>query len=255
MQRFSLKVMRKIKDGERGEMRKLSSTFRRERPLYRLKDALSDSINIIAELKHSSPGHGELGSHITDSVRLARYLYGGAAAISILAEREFFGGSYEMMKLAAEEVRVPVLCKDFVYFKEQVDAAYVCCADAVLLIVRALEKNELEELYHAVKGKGMLPLVEICHEDELDKIAEIDPDLVMVNMRDLETLEINFARGVETLGALPGGVTAISASGINSVSDIQFIMRETGVKNFLIGAALMEHREPDRMIRELRDVR
>ena len=255
MKRFSLDAMRKIKEGEREEMKKLSSSFRRDRPLYRLKDALPDSINIIAELKHCSPGHGMIEGHITDSARLARYVYGGAAAISILAEREFFGGSYEMMKLAAEEMRVPMLCKDFIFFSEQIDAAYTCGADAVLLIVRALEKNELEELYSAADERGLLPLIEICHEEEIDKIAKIDPGIVMVNMRDLETLEINFARGIEILNTLPVGITAISASGINSGSDIEFIMRETGVKNFLVGAALMKHREPDIFIRELRDVR
>jgi len=255
MKRFSLDAMRKIKEGEREEMKKLSSTFRRNRPLYRMEDALPDSINIIAELKHRSPSHGMIEGHIPDSARLARYVYGGAAAISILTEREFFGGSYEMMKLASEELRVPLLCKDFIFFSEQIDAAYACGADAVLLIARALEKKELEELYSAANERGLLPLIEICHKEEIDKIAEIDPNIVMVNMRDLETLEINFARGVETLGALPGGVTAISASGINSGSDIQFIMKETGVKNFLVGAALMRQREPDIFIRELRDVR
>lgn len=254
MQIFSLKSMRGVKEVERSEMKKLSSTFKRERPVYSLKDAFAGEINIIAELKHCSPSHGAIEGELTDSVRLARYVYGGASAVSILAERGFFGGSYDMMKCAAEEVRVPVLCKDFVFFREQIDAAYVCGADAVLLIARALEKSEIEDLYFAAEERGIEPLVEICREDELDKIAGLTPDLIMVNMRDLETLEINFARGIETLGALPVGVTSISASGIRSKSDIEFIVKEAGVKNFLVGAALMAHREPDVIIRELKGV-
>lgn len=254
MRKFSLNVMRGIKERELAEMKNLSSTFKRERPVYKLSDSFGDGINIIAELKHSSPSHGSLDSHITDSVRIARYIYGGAAAVSILAEREYFGGSYNIMKLAAEDVSVPVLCKDFVFFKEQIDAAYVCGADSVLLIAKALEKGELEELYRYAENAGILPLVEVCHEEEFEKLNVINPDMVMVNMRDLETLEISFERGIKTINALPPDVTAISASGINSRSDIEFIMKEAGVKNFLVGASLMTHSEPDMMIRELRDV-
>lgn len=254
MQRFSLAAMRKIKERELPEMRNLASTFKRERPVYKLRDSLNEGVNIIAELKHSSPSHGAMESPLTDSVRIARYVYGGAAAVSILAEREFFGGSYDIMKLAAEEVSVPVLCKDFVFYKEQINAAYVCGADMVLLIARALEVCELEELFYHAESLGLLPLVEICREEELEKIEKISPDILMVNMRDLESLEIGFARGIKTLKALPENVTAISASGINTKSDIEFVMYETGVKNFLVGAALMTHRDPDMMIRELRDV-
>jgi indole-3-glycerol phosphate synthase len=158
------------------------------------------------------------------------------------------------MRLAANEVAVPVLCKDFVFFKEQIDAAYACGADMVLLIARALENGELEELYGYAEGLGLLPLVEICHEDELEKLNGINPGVLMVNMRDLETLEIDFERGIKTLNALSADVMAISASGINSGSDIEIIKKEAGVKNFLVGSLLMTHSEPDMMIRELRDV-
>lgn len=254
MQKFSLEAMKEIKGGELHEMKKLASNFKRERPVYKLSDSFGDGVNIIAELKHSSPSHGALDSQITDSVRIAGYVKGGAAAVSILAERQFFGGSYDIMKLAAEEVSVPVLCKDFVFFKEQIDAAYTCGADMVLLIARALEKSELEKLYRHAESIGILPLVEVCREDELEKLNIINPKLVMVNMRDLETLEINFAQGIETLRSLPENVIPISASGISSKSDIEFIIKETGVRNFLVGASLMTHSEPDMMIRELRDV-
>lgn len=251
---FSLNIMRGIKKGELREMKKISSTFRRERPLYRLSDSLRDGINIIAELKHISPSHGVLHNHITDSVRIARYVYGGASAVSILAEREFFGGSYDIMKIAAEEVEVPVLCKDFVFFKEQIEAAYTCGADIVLLIARALEKSELEDLFCEAKSMGIMPLVEICMEEELEKISGINPDFVMVNMRDLESLKIDFTRGIDVLNSLPEGVIAVSASGVNSAADIGLIKSKTGVKNFLVGAALMNHSEPDVFIRELKDV-
>lgn len=254
MSRFSLQTMKGIKREELVEMKKISSTFRRDRPMHRLQDSLYDGINIIAELKHSSPSHGELDSHITDSVRLARYVYGGASAVSILAEREFFGGSYDMMKAAAEEVEVPVLCKDFVFFKEQIDAAYACGADIVLLIARALEKSELEDLFCEAKSMGILPLVEICRGEELEKISGISPEFLMVNMRDLESLEIDFERGIEVLNSLPEGVTAISASGVNNAADIETIKSRAGVKNFLVGAALMNHSEPDVFLRELKDV-
>ena len=158
------------------------------------------------------------------------------------------------MKIAAKNISIPVLCKDFVYYKEQIGAAYVCGADMILLIARALEKGELEELYGTAEERGIFPLVEICRENELDRLAGIFPEIIMVNMRYLETLEVNFDLGISTLKALPKGVTAISASGINSNTDIEYIMKQSGVKNFLVGASLMTHSEPDIMIRELKDV-
>ncbi len=254
MKRFDLNVIKKIKRGELQEMKRLSLTLSRERPVYKMKDAIGEGINIIAELKHSSPSHGVMKGGLPDSERLHRYLLGGASAVSILAEKEFFGGSYDMMKIAAEEVSVPVLCKDFVFFGEQVEAAYACGADMILLIAKALEKKQLEDLYIAAKERGVEPLVEICHKEELDKLGSIKPDFIMVNMRDLETLEIDFIRGIETLKILPEGVTSISASGINKRKDVEFLMREGGVKNFLVGAALMTHKEPDVIIRELKNV-
>ncbi|HOP63336.1 MAG TPA: indole-3-glycerol-phosphate synthase [Spirochaetota bacterium] len=254
MKRFSLTAMKDIKRGEIGEMKKISSAFTRNRLRHSFRDALDKGINVIAELKHSSPSHGVMDGHLTDSVRITRYVYGGASALSILSEREYFGGSYEGMKRVADEASVPVLCKDFVFFREQIDAAYVCGADMVLLIARALEKSELEDFFHAAKEKGMEPIVEICEKNELEKLGGIDPEFVMVNMRDLESLEINFDRGIETLNALPAGVTAISASGINSRGDVEYIKSRSGVNNFLIGAGLMKHSEPDVFIRELKNV-
>lgn len=252
---FSLKEMKNIKKGEIPEMRSLCAKLKqRTRPLYDIKGSLNERINIITELKHSSPSAGSLSSGMDDNEIIKKYIRGGAAAVSVLAEKNFFDGSYEHLRSAAASCEKPVLCKDFIYFEEQVEAAYLSGADMVLLISRALERDEIRSLYCAIKHFGMTPLVEVHGEDEIDDVMFLDPELVLVNMRNLETLEIDTRTGINTLNALPSSLTRISASGINSKDDIMFIEGETGANSFLIGSSLMKSGDPEKMLREFKDV-
>jgi indole-3-glycerol phosphate synthase len=253
--KFSLNEMQNIKSGELPEMRSVIKKIKdRKRPLHKLKKYFTDRVNIIAELKLSSPSAGILSGNLTDGETVQNYIDGGASGISVLAEKKFFGGSYELLETVSSSCDRPVLCKDFVYFEEQVEAAYLCGADTVLLISKVLEIKQLEKLYAAVKSFGMEPLVEIHEKTEIDTISFLNPELVLVNMRNLETLEMKFSTGIETLKALPQSVSAISASGINSKKDIELIMNETGTANFLIGSSLMQSNNPAGLLRELKNV-
>jgi len=252
---FSLENMRKIKSDEIYQMRSLSDKIKiRNREHYHIQETFCDKINIIAELKHSSPSAGNLSGELSDSAIVQKYINGGASAISVLTETKYFGGSYEHLKNVSSICEQPVLCKDFIYFEEQIETAYICGADMVLLISRVLAKETLKKLYDKVKIFNMTPLVEIHKEAEIEEIMFLNPGLVLVNMRNLETLGINFKAGIGTLKKLPSTVTAICASGIESTEDIRYIMNETGAGNFLIGSSLMKSGNPEKTLVEFKNV-
>jgi len=252
---FTLENMKKIKSDEIAEMKSLSEKIRiRNRGHYYIQENLGDKINIIAELKHSSPSAGNLSGGLTDKEIVQRYIDGGASAISVLTEKKYFNGSYEHLRSVSASCEKPVLCKDFIYFEEQIETAYLCGADMVLLISRVLGKETIKRLYDKVKSFNMTPLVEIHEEAEIENIMFLNPGPVLVNMRNLETLEMNFKTGIETLKKLPSTVTAISASGIETDEDIRYIMNETGTNNFLIGSSLMKSGNPEKTLREFKNV-
>lgn len=253
--RFQLENMLDIKSGEIPEMKSVIEKIKiRTRPLYNLKETFTDKINIITELKHSSPSAGNLSCGLNDADIINKYISGGASAVSVLAEKKYFGGSYELLHSVCSNCGKPVLCKDFIYFDEQVEAAYLCGADMVLLISRVHDKGTIKRLYDKIRNYGMTPLVEIHEADELENIMFLNPEFVLVNMRNLETLEMKFETGIETLKKLPSSVTAISASGITSKDDIAYIINESGTNNFLIGSSLMKSADPEKMIKEFKDV-
>jgi len=253
--KFRLDRMKDIKQGEIPEMKSIINIIKnRDRPHYSIKDKLTDDINIISELKHSSPSAGNLSGNLDDDKIVQGYINGGASAISVLAEKNFFNGSYGQLQTVGSYCSRPLLCKDFVFNDEQIEAAYLCGADAVLLISKILEKELLKKLYDKIKSFNMTPLVEIHSHEEIENIMFLNPELVLVNMRNLSTLEIDLGTGIETLSRLPSSVTRISASGISSKDDIRFIMDETGTNNFLIGSSLMKSGDPEGMLRELKNV-
>ncbi|HNX24913.1 MAG TPA: indole-3-glycerol-phosphate synthase [Spirochaetota bacterium] len=252
---FQLHRMRDVKSDEIFTMKSIIGKSKtRTRPVYDIKKTLTDNINIIAELKHASPSAGNLTGTAGDTDIIQRYINGGASALSVLTEKNHFNGSYEHLQTVSSSCDKPVLCKDFIYFEEQVEAAYLCGADLVLLISRVLDNDTMKILYHKIKSYGMTPLVEIHEKREIDDIMFLDPEIVMVNMRNLETLEIDTLTGIKTLTALPSSVTTISASGINSKDDIAYIMDKSGTNNFLIGSSLMKSGDPEKMIMEFKNV-
>jgi indole-3-glycerol phosphate synthase len=222
-----------------------SATFGpRERPVRRL--VFQGPVNIVAELKRRSPSAGFIGE--IDDERIAAYnRY--ARAISVLTDATFFGGSYEFLAEVAGKTELPVLCKDFVIHRVQIDRAYAAGADLVLLIARILTNEQLDALHSHARGLGLSCLVEVHGKDELDRLAGIDPAIVGVNARDLDTLEIDLERAATILPCVKAPVK-VAESGIKSRQDIERL-GSAGANGFLIGETLMRSPDPGAVFEEL----
>jgi indole-3-glycerol phosphate synthase len=188
------------------------------------KDALAalsrPGASLIAEVKRRSPSKGELAT-IPDPAALASaYAAGGAAAISVLTEQRRFGGSLTDLDAVRAAVDVPLLRKDFVVTPYQVAEARAHGADLVLLIVAALEQSLLAELHAQIREYGMLPLVEVHDEAELERAALVGAALIGVNARDLRTLTVDRAVFARLRPLVPDGALAVAESGVRGPADV-----------------------------------
>ena len=214
----------------------------RTRPVMPFK--LKDGINVIGELKRRSPSAGDIGE--IDDRRIAVYdRY--AAAISILTDATYFGGSFDVLADVAGKVSIPLLCKDFIIDTGQIDLAWSNGADMILLIARILDEDSLRRLYDHARQLGLDCLVEIHEENELEKIAHLNAGIVGVNSRDLDTLAMDLDKGEKILSLVQAPVR-VSESGIRSRADIE---RFTCANCFLIGEALMRATDLESTFREL----
>lgn len=205
---------------------------------------LKEGINIIAELKRKSPSAGDIGEIDNEKIALySRY----ATAISILTDSTYFGGSFEVLADVADKIELPILCKDFFIDTVQIDVAYSKGADLILLIARILDKEQLKYLYSYTRRLGLNCLVEIHAVDELEKIADLNPQIIGVNARDLDTLEIDLERGKEILSRV-GAPVRVAESGIKSRKDIEGFH---DANCFLIGETLMRSKNLESTFREL----
>jgi indole-3-glycerol phosphate synthase len=202
-------------------------------------------VNIIAELKRKSPSAGfiaEIGSERIDAY--SRY----AKAISVLTDSTFFGGSMGFLSQVADSTPLPVLCKDFVIDPIQIDAAYAAGADLILLIVRIVTAEEFRRLYAHARDLGMECLVELHKEEEMRKIEGVDPLVVGVNARDLDTLSIDVDGAAAILKRVKAAVR-VAESGIKSRQDIEKL--RDCANAFLIGETLMRSEDLDATFQEL----
>ena len=255
MEKFSLYKMRRIKKEELSKIRKLLKNEKENFPPQKceIKEIFSDKINIIAEIKMASPS--EKNIKIIDPLKQAElYIRGGANAISILTDKTFFNGNWLYIKKIRKKFCIPILCKEFIYFKEQIDLASKFGATFILLIVKTLSKEEIKELYLYAHTRNIIPLLEIHEYEEYSKIENLSPPMILINNRNLETLKIEKSVGLDTIKKLPSTIFKIAASGIYSKEDIKKIYELTGVNTFLIGTSIMKHPCPDEFIRELKNV-
>lgn len=255
MKKFVLSEMKKIKYMELPETRNIiKKTEAREKRISLIRERLSEPVNIIAEVKKSSPSAGVINETVSPAEQATLYMNSGASAISVLTEKNFFHGSMSDLKEVSLTVNIPVLCKDFIYYEEQINAAYLCGADVILLIAKTLDHSELKDLYTICLERGITPLIEVHHSSELEMVLPLNPELLLVNMRNLNTLEVDFNSGIETLREIPSGIKAISGSGINRADDIRIIKQKSGTDTFLIGTSLMKEEHPEEFIRGLKNV-
>ncbi|HEY8466625.1 MAG TPA: indole-3-glycerol phosphate synthase TrpC [Solirubrobacterales bacterium] len=220
----------------------------RERPF---KEALvAPGISLIAEFKRRSPSAGEIrpGADIDEIV--AAYERGGASALSVLTEPSGFGGSLEDLRAARARSELPILRKDFVVDPYQLHEAAVNGADAALLIVAALDDDELAELYETARSLDIDTIVEVHDERDLERALAIDADVIGINNRDLTTFVVDVETTERLLTDIPAGKTVVAESGYSSREQIEDLDR-IGVDAVLIGEALMRAPDPEQAVREL----
>ncbi len=215
-----------------------------ERNCYSLKERLlaPGSTGIIAEFKRKSPSKGWIHEHIHVSEVVPDYEWNHAAGISLLTDKEFFGGDIEELKIARLEVKIPLLRKDFIIDEFQLYEAKAYGADVVLLIAACLTKEQVKQFAATAKGLGMEVLLEIHDATELGHICD-DTDFVGINNRSLKTFEVNIDTSLQLVQQLPKDKIAISESGISEPETI-VQLENAGFKGFLLGEAFMREKKP-----------
>ena len=198
---------------------------------------------VIAEIKRASPSAG-LIAHDFDPTSIARgYQEAGAAALSVLTDRQFFRGSLDDLVAARTATALPVLRKDFTLDRYHLLQASASGADCVLLIVAVLDDDELRELLEAARQLRLDTLVEVHDGHELERALSAGADLIGVNNRNLKTMEVSLQTSIDLSDRIPDGIVRISESGIRTPDDLKRLM-DVGYQGFLVGESLM--RRPDR---------
>jgi len=207
-------------------------------------------VALIAECKQRSPSGGVLQATY-DPVGLAqRYATNGAAAISVLTEPDFFGGSPEDLQAVRSAVEVPVLCKDFIIDPIQLAAARGAGADAVLLIAAILDDDDLLAFNEQAELLGMDVVVEVHDEVQLGRALDIEPEIIGINNRDLTRMRTDKTITARLRPLIPRDCTVISESGIDSRADIDELAR-LGINAALVGESLLRASDLEAKVREL----
>jgi indole-3-glycerol phosphate synthase len=195
-------------------------------------------INVIAECKRRSPSRGVLRAEYDPVTIAAGYEKAGAAAISVLTEPTFFDGSLDHLERVRRDVRIPLLRKDFIVCDYQVHEAAGRGADAVLLIVSALDHVQLRALMRTARGLGLAVLTEVHDREELTRAIDAGADIIGVNSRNLRTLTVDPMVLAEVGAAIPRDAVAVAESGLKQASDIARF-KAIGYRAFLIGERFM----------------
>lgn len=212
------------------------------------------AVAVIAEVKRRSPLRGDLATGLDPADLAARYAAAGAAAISVLTDVEFFGGSPADLRAARAACDRPVLRKDFTVREADVHDARAMGADAVLLIAAVLEDPALADLRSLAAELGLDALVEVHDEGELERALVAGSDLVGVNQRDLVTFEVDRSRAVRLARAIPAGVVAVAESGLEGPDDARRLVA-AGYHAVLVGEALVTAPDPGAAVAALRNAR
>ena len=204
---------------------------------------------VIAEIKKASPSKGVIREDF-DPIEIAKsYELGGAACLSVLTDVDFFQGADQYLVDARAACNLPVIRKDFIIDEYQLYESRAMGADCVLLIVSALQPQELYSLHATALALGLDVLVEVHDQRELEIALAVDNPLVGINNRNLHTFEVSLDNTFELLDQIPQNRVVITESGIHSVNDVQ-LMRDNNVHAFLVGEAFMRSENPGRQLKD-----
>jgi len=223
---------------------------RQQSPLDALAALRADGVSVIAEVKRASPSRGAMADIDDPAALAADYEAGGARVISVLTEQRRFGGSLEDLAAVRRAVAVPVLRKDFIVSSYQLWEARAYGADLVLLIVAALEQSALVSLVERAQSIGMLPLVEVHADEELDRAIDAGATVIGVNARDLGTLEVDRSVFGRLAPRVPEGIVKIAESGVRGPQDL-FQYAAAGADAVLVGESLVTGKDPRAAVADL----
>lgn len=207
-------------------------------------------LSLIAEFKRRSPSIGEIAADADVAAQVGAYERGGAAALSVLTDGPHFGGSLEDLRAARAACGMPIIRKDFIVDSYQLYEAAVYGADAVLLIVRALDDEDLRHLYTEARALDLDCLVEVHDAGELERALASDAEVIGINNRNLDEQTVDIATTFELMPDVPAGKTVVAESGISGRAELEELER-VGVDAVLIGGALMSAADPEAKTREL----
>jgi indole-3-glycerol phosphate synthase len=209
-------------------------------------------VAVIAEIKRRSPSKGDLRADLVVDVLAKAYADGGAACLSVLTDRVFFGGGPDDLAVARLASGLPVLRKDFTVCAADVCDARLMGADAVLLIAAALAADELVRLAGLAGELGLGALVEVHDEAELDAAVDAGASVIGVNQRDLVTFEVDTRRAERVVAAMPGDVIRVAESGITGAGDARRLA-DAGFDAILVGELLVRSADPAAGVAALRE--
>jgi indole-3-glycerol phosphate synthase len=205
---------------------------------------------IIAEIKKASPSKGLLSASFDPPAIARKYAGGGASALSVLTDRDFFQGSLADLRAARQAVTLPALRKDFTLDEFHVVEAAAAGADAILLIAAILESGEMRRFRELAASFQMDSLVEVHKEDELARALDSGAEIIGVNNRDLHTFEVSLDTSVKLAEKIPAGLLRVSESGIRSRADVDRLAA-AGYSAFLVGEHLMGSADPEAALKRL----
>ena len=231
---------------ESAERRRASNLDRRDFAAALARPGLG----VIAELKRASPSRGLLCSDYRPREIAVGYENAGAVALSVLTEEQFFRGSLHHLEAVRQATKLPILRKDFIVDAYQVYESVAAGADALLLIVAALEDKNLRELIELSKRLQIAPLVEVHNEEEVDRAIGAGASIIGVNNRDLRTFEVDLETSLRLRTSIPRGCLTLSESGIGTASDLKRLA-DAGFDAVLIGERLITQPDPGRALSEL----
>ena len=229
------------------EIRKNAVTHR----LHQTLNTPSPALKIIAEFKHASPSVGMIQSDLSPADAARLYERGGACAVSVLTDEEHFGGSMNDLSAVRSGTDLPVLRKDFIIDEIQIYEAVTAGADAILLIVAALDDASLGELREVAEDElGLDALIEVHTSDELRRALNTGAKIIGVNNRDLQTFEVSLSTSERLIAEAPQDSVMISESGLRDPDQLRRLYA-LGFRGFLIGEQLMRAKNPETALRDL----
>jgi len=254
-------ILEKIVDAKRLRVEAAKRSIRIERIAERLvplpdsgrfRKAISDSsnINIIAEFKRASPSKGVINESLDPANAATQYQNGGANAISVLTEEDFFKGSLDDLRNIRAATELPILRKDFIIDEYQIYESAAVGADAILLIVAALDADTLLRFQRLANEFGLDAIIEVHDLAELETAIGIDAKIIGVNNRNLMTFDVSLDVSRELIKHAPNDVVMIAESGLKTRGDL-IELHELGYSGFLIGETLMRSGDPEKEMKKL----